>query len=322
MSINELTLNRNERALARYIFKLRVHQSEGQAYEDLFVQIMTYSNPNFTPIEAYGNIGDRKNDGYDKTQGTYYQIFAPQDLAKSYTKRDAIIKAEKDFIGLKAFWDTKHKINNYYFVINDKYKGSLADIEEKLEEIQRIHSLSLCNCFSAKDLEDIFFNLPADQVIVIIGSIPDSSSIGQLDYRMMTDVIRHISENQSSVDPLTNYSLPTMSDKIIFNGLVKTRALLETGSYQTGAVEDYFSKNSGVSAQDIRDDINQIYLTSKEKDFPDEGNKGDYIFIDILNAITGSKPTKALQDAAIVLMAYFFESCDIFEPPISTIGGE
>lgn len=40
----------------------------------------------------------------------------------------------------------------------------------------------------------------------------------------------------------------------------------------------------------------------------------DLVFFDILDSITPGQ-SKRTQDAAIVLMAYFFESCDIFEDP-------
>lgn len=35
-------------------FRLLVHESEGQKYEDLFVKIMSYSDPGFRPVKAYG----------------------------------------------------------------------------------------------------------------------------------------------------------------------------------------------------------------------------------------------------------------------------
>jgi len=43
-----------------------------------------------------------------------------------------------------------------------------------------------------------------------------------------------------------------------------------------------------------------------------DGN--NLIFFDVLNSVVPDN-SKRTQDAALVLMAYFFESCDIFEDP-------
>lgn len=43
------------------MFKLRVHECNGQAYEDLFVSVMGKRYPQFKPVKPHGNVGDRKN---------------------------------------------------------------------------------------------------------------------------------------------------------------------------------------------------------------------------------------------------------------------
>jgi hypothetical protein len=41
---------------------------------------------------------------------------------------------------------------------------------------------------------------------------------------------------------------------------------------------------------------------------------GDRVFFHMLNVVAPAA-TKQVQDAAIVLIAYFFEKCDVFEDP-------
>ncbi|NJO88053.1 MAG: hypothetical protein HC831_03120 [Chloroflexia bacterium] len=38
----------------------KVYKSDGQAFEDLFTEIMSYIESDFRKIKAWGNIGDRK----------------------------------------------------------------------------------------------------------------------------------------------------------------------------------------------------------------------------------------------------------------------
>lgn len=163
-------MNSNSRAFARNMFRLRIHESDGQAYEDLFVRIMGYAKPRFRPVRAHGNIGDRKNDGYESKSGTYYQVYAPEDVRKN--QGDALRKIRRDFKGLKAFWDGIFSVRKYFFVINDKYQGVSPAIEKEIASIGSKHKLDDCDVLLAKDLEEILFSLSDDVVISVVGHVP------------------------------------------------------------------------------------------------------------------------------------------------------
>ncbi len=94
------TLDTHLRADARLAFRLKVHSFDGQAFEDLFVQVMQYKNPNFRPVKPQGRFGDRKNDGFDQQRGAYYQVYAPEDLRKNPAA--AVKKARQDFEKLRG----------------------------------------------------------------------------------------------------------------------------------------------------------------------------------------------------------------------------
>src|SRR5450432_2623348 len=109
----------NAKAFARNMLRLRIHESDAQAYEDLFVRAMVYADPNFRPVKPHGNAGDRKNDGFNSTTGTYYQVYAPEDIRRS--AGNALKKLREDFSGLKAFWDGLYPVRRFFYVVNDKY---------------------------------------------------------------------------------------------------------------------------------------------------------------------------------------------------------
>jgi len=309
-------MNRDEKALARGLFRLKVHESDGQAFEGLFVAIMQKANPDFIPIKPQGNIGDRKNDGYDRKNGRYYQVFAPEDIRKS--RGDAVEKLKEDFIGLKAFWDKTYQIKEYYFVCNDKYKGSFPTIEDTLAAIKREHKLDDCGCFLVKHLEDVLFTLPNDVIISIVGFIPDPAKIEILDYSILNEVIKHILQHKRQLDLSQILKAPDFDDKIKFNGLgPQVSTLLNNGSYHVGVLENYFDFNSSFTKQELRDTLNEMYRNALTKDWIEnsvEVSRSDLVFFDILRSATPND-AEATQNAALVVMAYFFESCDIFEDP-------
>ena len=59
-------MNPQEKSLARQLFQNKLLKADGQAFEDIFTAIMNYAEPDFQQINPWGNIGDRKNDGYIK----------------------------------------------------------------------------------------------------------------------------------------------------------------------------------------------------------------------------------------------------------------
>lgn len=70
-------------AHARFVFRFKVATLHGQAFEDLFVQVMQYKNPNFRPVKPQGKFGDRKNDGFDPQEGVYTIRYLPQKTSES-----------------------------------------------------------------------------------------------------------------------------------------------------------------------------------------------------------------------------------------------
>ena len=95
-------MTKDERYIATLQFQNKVLKSSGNSYEELFTCVMQQANPYFTQVKPQGSWGDKKNDGFDPTTGTYYQVYAPENL--STTEKKAIAKLNEDFNGLKAFW--------------------------------------------------------------------------------------------------------------------------------------------------------------------------------------------------------------------------
>lgn len=152
------------------MLRLRIHESDAQAYEDLFVRVMGYAEPNFRPVKSHGNIGDRKNDGFDSTTGTYYQVYAPEDIRR--TPGNALKKLREDFSGLKAFWDGLYPVRRFLYVINDKYNGVSPELEAELADMRVRYNLAEAKPFLARNLESTVFSLPPDEIIMIVGHVP------------------------------------------------------------------------------------------------------------------------------------------------------
>ncbi|HZK26798.1 MAG TPA: hypothetical protein VFD00_04570, partial [Thermoclostridium sp.] len=80
-----------EKALARCIFQNKIYRSDGQSFQDLFVSIMNYAEESFQLIKPWGNIGDRKNDGYMQVSSLEEYLASNGDFLAD-TLRDKVNK--------------------------------------------------------------------------------------------------------------------------------------------------------------------------------------------------------------------------------------
>ncbi|MEZ6937540.1 hypothetical protein ACB035_03085 [Aeromonas sp. S12(2024)] len=148
-------------------FRILVHESTRQSYEDLFVKIMGYYDPNFKPVKPHGNIGDRGNDGWCACNGKYYQVYAPDELTKN--NKEAIKKLKSDFLNLKLYWDSISKVKTFIFVVNDKFKGVSPHIYKALDDLKREHDLEAAQVMDAHDLQKTLFKLKEAEISSIVG---------------------------------------------------------------------------------------------------------------------------------------------------------
>jgi len=298
------------------------------AFQVLFVDIMQRVYPNFVPVKPQGNEGDWKNDGHDPIAGRYYQVYSPEQFEES----KAIGKLVTDFDGLVAKWgNTKvypNGVKEFYFVLNDYYRivqGGYPTTIAALAKLKQEHALSACDLFRSKHLEDALFSLPDDIIYSIIGFPPNPGEIDILNLELVHEIVTHIVDHTQSRSLRQSLVDPDFDHKIAFNRLETTGTWLRDGSYRTATLDQYFSANSDFKRQDIRDRLKAIYEDSKALGFEDDpatGTAADQQLAYILDQITprlsqaNARLSKELQDAALVIMAFFFESCDIFEEPL------
>jgi len=296
-------MNNQEKALARKLFKLKIHEANGQAFEDIFTAIMNYVESDFQSIKPWGNIGDRKSDGYIKSTGVFFQVFAPEDITASYP--NVIKKINVDFRGILSHWSP---VNEFYFVVNDKYKGVNADCEQVIQSIKQDNGLLAAGFKTAADLENLLFSLDEDQIFTIVGFLPDPATI-QLDYSVLSEILCHLMSLSLPKTQDSRIIYPDWDEKITFNNLDSLEArYLNDGFLQIGSLDEYLDNQSNFFADEVKDKIREIY-TECCKIY-----SGSELFWGMVNKIS-IKPEISFQTASIVLISKYFETCDVFEEP-------
>ena len=154
--------------------------------------------------------------------------------------------------------------------------------------------------------------------------MPNPAEIKVLRFDLLWEVIGHIINNPIGRSLDHTLASPEFEEKIQFNRLNYTGVLSKSADFRRGAVEKFFESNSEFARQDVRDKLKAMYDASKTMDFadiPDGPTIEDQRFENILAQIAPSaaemtaRQHKDLEDAALVVMAYFFEAVVIFEEP-------
>ena len=288
--------------------------SDAQSFEDLFCKIMKANNDNFNKVKASGRKGDKKCDGFNDETGDYYCIYAPEDFSKSYTVKNGLTKIEKDIKGIMSNWENIKKVN---YVINDKFKGLPPDIHQLLLDLSRKQKYPEIVLFSMEKLKEITLALTENQKQSLLGFAPDlTNSVTTLQFSIVEETIKYLENNVKVINADGKLTVPDFSDKIEFNHLNnEIKDLLNSARYQIGKVDEFFEKSSIYSKETLRNYCNGLYLDSCKIIGEDVENYSDKRFVYMLEEMSYNKQSRAVMNNVLIIMANFFESCDIFEEP-------
>jgi hypothetical protein len=312
-------MNAHERYFARILFRNKVLESKGVEFQRFFVEIMNSANPNFRSPKPHGKEGDWKCDGYDSKTGQFYQVYSPEKPLEKITK--AVAKLEDALEELLEKWSEFMPVKEYFFVFNDQFSGVYPEMEKRLNDLSKKYALP-CSLFLSQDLYRIFESLDADAKVSCLQCvIPETTSSNMVvNFEALNEVIEHIVALPYEIPKPGKIVLnPEFLRKIEFNSLSQPVAdLLKRGAYQIGALSHYFELEPDGKVI-LQQRFAALYEDSKQKNADKHPEHSDELFFYIFEKACPDQPKKYFGDAVEVLMSYYFECCDIFEPPKTTL---
>ena len=167
-----------------------------------------------------------------------------------------------------------------------------------------------------KDLEDIFLSLPEYEIVDILGgNLPDYNYIEDISISVLGEVIDFLVKFNYNPAVITFPDVLNFDNKIKFNKLSSLYGnILKTAFYQDYIINEYFNYNSKFVKEELKIVFSNFYQDAMNEISSEIPEKADMVFDYILNK---SRPRndKAIADAVLILMAHYFESCDIYEEP-------
>ncbi|OUJ08303.1 hypothetical protein HK25_13380 [Acetobacter sp. DsW_059] len=304
----------------RLLFRLRLHEADSMSFQSLVNSVFEGVYDDFQSIAPWGKSGDGGNDGYIPSVGHYLQVYGPK-AGSSWTSAAAAKKAEEDFLKLKVQWVG---LQRYSFVLNDRFQGVPAPVEQKLQRIQTTHKIK-ADAIACAKLTNSFTKLPEHLMIEIVGGVP-SEQPGVIDTRAMGELIDHLASKAAAISTRSKGLAPDFEEKLEFNGLSdEIGSRLRANSYQSADVTAFLDTRDQWLAQGIAQELRNLYEGSKSTITGVE-DAADLRYVWMLEEIVPNSAKqniytqKAFQGAAEVILAHFFEACDVYDKPTAGSG--
>jgi len=305
----------------RKLFRLRIHEVAGDAFQDLFSSVMSYSDPRFQSVQPWGNWGDGGNDGWIEEDGHYHQVYGPKATTSSEDSAlAALSKAQKDFLKLPTKWKN---VRRFSFVFNDRFIGVPAPLAAALQSLKTTQKLEGADAICAHQLLVRFMGLSEENRRDIIGYAPPPDE-PIVDPRALGELLSALADSSQPLKFLAKGDAPLFEQKIAMNGLTSPIAdRLRVHSPQSTMVDDFLAKSDPGVAQAIAQEVKGYYEESKVviADASDEAANDRYVWMigQLIPSTLNSHPHSqaAYRLAAEIVMAKYFEACDVYEHPDS-----
>jgi hypothetical protein len=287
-------------------FELNFHRKKGEEFQNFFSNIMERCHPNgdFMPFRPWGKMGDRKNDGYLKSERTIFAVHAAEDSSPAHR---AIKKIDDDFRGALPYW--KQYFDKWVYVHNH-FSGIPMPIGEKILSLGQQYPQFSITHWGFAQLQKKVQILSENDLFTLFGPAPTSSHMSAPNFAELEIVISTLAQTEPSGELDIR---PTSPLKLSFNNLSNNiHPLLTLGMSGAANVERFFSKWSDPTLADrIADGFKRKYQELRGQGLPPSG-----IFFGLQEYTGGINRNSPEREAAVwAVLAYFFEKCDIFERP-------
>lgn len=281
-------------------------KAKGDAFQIFFEQLMSRAyEADFMACRPWGNVGDKKNDGFLKAERRLFQVYAPNEMTAAQAKK----KISEDFAGALEHWG-KH-FDKWTFVHNAS-DGLPPHVQELLLETERNNPGVKIEPWSLEELRTVFRRLELADLQSWFGYTPPTASeqagIGFEDIRI---VLEDIAAREL---PKDHAVMTVDSGKLKANRLSdNVQMLLTAGMSKAPLVKQFFDEwHQPTYGERMAKAFRARYEKLREGNPPLHPNE----IFDALRLWTGGTNQHSATRLASILavLAYFFERCDIFEP--------
>ena len=276
----------------------------GNTFQEFFEKLMGLAyKTDFMACRPWGNRGDRKNDGFLKSEQQLFQVYAPNEMKEAV----AIKKITDDFEGAKKHWGLH--FNKWAFVHNAD-DGLPPHVQKVLLDFQEANRGINIESWGMEELRAVFRKVTLEDKQTWLGFAPTAETKMRLGFSDLQPVLESLAI-QSVFLNLEVKDVP--QGKIEANALSESvTILIKEGMSKADLVRQFFDKWHDLEfGEKIAKAFREQYKSlRKQKLTPN-------IIFNELQAWTGGEQrgTPEHELAVLTVLAYYFERCDIFKEP-------
>ena len=285
-------------------FENRFLRAKGTAFQDLFERLMGLAHKSdFMACSLWGNLGDRKNDGFLKSEKCLFQVYAPNEMKAA----KAVKKITEDFEGAKQYWETH--FTKWVFVHN-AVSGLPPHVQKLLLDFEQANSGIKLKPWGMEELRTVFRKIDNDDLVTWLGAAPTDETRAKLGFQDLQPILESIATKS---EPSQDKVKDVPAKKIEANALSESVAtLLKVGMGKAPLVEEFFEKwHDETLGERVAEAFKVKYHELSKELTPNR------IFEELQAWAGGDNlSTPEHQLAVLTVLAYYFERCDIFEEPL------
>ena len=215
-------------------FEIEYLRAKGEAFQTFFERLMGLAyKEDFMACRPWGNQGDRKNDGFLRSERRLFQVYAPYEM----TATDARNKITEDFNGAKKHWG---KFFDKWTFVHNAIDGLPPHVHELILAFETGNSGIRLDQWGVEELRLVFRGLSHEDKESWFGLVPTAETKHALSFADLKVVLE-------TVAALTAPQMPDVrevpSGKIEANALSEAiTTLIKEGMSKAPLVSDFLSQ--------------------------------------------------------------------------------
>lgn len=294
--------------------QLRLRQVHGDSFQEFFGTVMAKTlGSDYVIVRAFGSLGDKGCDGFRSSTGTFYACYGKLEDAGvqvstlvSKIKED-FAKALTNFSGIMKEWHFVHNLTN----------GLPVEAVLAMEALKKANPTLALGFIGPEGLEKLVFELSENDLVGLLGHVGTAEHTKNMRIQEIAEIIDSIVDGVEANLPPTSSPKPVPFDKMEFNKIPHAwRQMLDAAAKNAAYVDDYLERTAD---PERGRKLAQIFKT-RYQSLKAQGLSPNTIMANLYEGLTGIgsfPPERGI--AAQALLAFLFESCDIFEDDASQV---
>lgn len=293
-----------------------IYETNKDEFEKFVIETYRIKYPNIQSVKPQGQKGDGGNDGYVPNE-LVLQCYAPENIDTKQTND----KMENDlYRAINSGW----KFKEWHFVINDKFKGIPRDVHHKIDELNDRYKSIEIKLIDSKILKNKLIDYSKSNLFEVYCLLKyDIEVFSFNNIELIIKIVDFISEdsllhNFNTTESFINFSL----EKFNPDGIAKIKVNISNESFlkMFGAylekskeiIEEYKEQIGLEKFQEVGEIIKDKFNSLRKSFSPEESLRKTHSYFIERN---GDNADQNFQLALWIVIAYFFDICDIGDLP-------